>query len=301
MAVSSKLLAESALIAFPTVFVCRLALQPLEHEMVAGRHGRVTIAGLLRRARARAVAAGSPVLPVALLIVGTNGIIAMLLPYCAESFPLRVRGRATGWVAACTKAGGVVAQVLVDHGARAAAGGRRDRSWCRPRSPSSWSLVRQGDPRPRPARARSRWPRIRGNRAVDGGGAPIRVGLVGYGNAGATFHAPLIRACPRMELTAVQTSREAPTRVGSFDELIDRSDLVVVASPNQTHFAFATAALEAGKHVVVDKPFTVTLDEADELIALAARAAARAHRVPQPALGRRFPDSARDPARGSAR
>ncbi len=54
----------------------------------------------------------SPVLPVALLIVGTNGIIAILLPYAAESFPLRMRGRATGWVAACTKGGGLIAQTL---------------------------------------------------------------------------------------------------------------------------------------------------------------------------------------------
>ena len=51
-------------------------------------------------------------LPVALLIVGINGIIAMLLPYAAESYPLRIRGRATGWVAACTKAGGLAAQAL---------------------------------------------------------------------------------------------------------------------------------------------------------------------------------------------
>src|SRR3546814_15956184 len=50
----------------------------------------------------------SPVLPVALLIVGSNGVIAMLLPYCAESFPLRIRGRATGVVAACSKLGGVL-------------------------------------------------------------------------------------------------------------------------------------------------------------------------------------------------
>ena len=50
--------------------------------------------------------------PVALLIVGTNALIAMLLPYAAESFPLRIRGRTTGTVAACTKAGGMVAQFL---------------------------------------------------------------------------------------------------------------------------------------------------------------------------------------------
>jgi len=51
-------------------------------------------------------------LPVALLIVGTNALIAMLLPYTAESFPLRIRGRTTGTVAACSKAGGVFAQLL---------------------------------------------------------------------------------------------------------------------------------------------------------------------------------------------
>jgi scyllo-inositol 2-dehydrogenase (NADP+) len=97
----------------------------------------------------------------------------------------------------------------------------------------------------------------------------IRVGLAGYGLAGSVFHAPLIRACERMELSAVLTSRSVPERVSSLDELLERSDLVVVATPNTTHFALAAAALKAGKHVVVDKPFTVTVDEADELIALA--------------------------------
>jgi putative MFS transporter len=57
-------------------------------------------------------AEASPVLVIALLIVGINGIIAMLLPYAAESYPMQVRGRATGWVAACTKAGGLGAQLL---------------------------------------------------------------------------------------------------------------------------------------------------------------------------------------------
>jgi scyllo-inositol 2-dehydrogenase (NADP+) len=97
----------------------------------------------------------------------------------------------------------------------------------------------------------------------------IRVGLIGYGLAGSVFHAPLIRACARMKLAAVQTSRDVSQRVGSLDELIERSDLIVIASPNRTHFPIAKEALKAGKHVVVDKPFTVTLDEADALIALA--------------------------------
>jgi scyllo-inositol 2-dehydrogenase (NADP+) len=99
---------------------------------------------------------------------------------------------------------------------------------------------------------------------------PIRVGLVGYGLAGAAFHAPLIRACERMELAGVLASRDAPARVGSLDELIERSDLVVVASPNTSHFPVAKKALESGRHVVVDKPFTVTPEEADELIRIAA-------------------------------
>ena len=97
----------------------------------------------------------------------------------------------------------------------------------------------------------------------------IRVGLVGYGLAGSVFHAPLIRACERMELVAVQTSREAPDAVRSLEELIDRSDLVVVASPNTTHFPIAKQALEAGRHVVIDKPIAITVDEADELIRIA--------------------------------
>lgn len=65
------------------------------------------------------------------------------------------------------------------------------------------------------------------------------------------------------------TSRDAPNRVTNLDELIQRSDLVIVASPNTTHFTIAVQALKAGRHVVVDKPFTVTVDEADELIRIA--------------------------------
>jgi scyllo-inositol 2-dehydrogenase (NADP+) len=99
----------------------------------------------------------------------------------------------------------------------------------------------------------------------------IRVGIVGYGLAGSVFHAPLIGACDRMDLTAVLTSHEVPAHVDSLDELMDRSELVVVASPNKTHFPIAKAALQAGRHVVVDKPLTISVDEADALISLAER------------------------------
>ena len=99
----------------------------------------------------------------------------------------------------------------------------------------------------------------------------IKVGLVGYGLAGAVFHAPLINACDGLELAAVLTSRKAPIAVRTLDELLRSSELVVIASPNRTHFPIAKEALEAGKHVVIDKPMTVTVGEAEELIALAAQ------------------------------
>lgn len=97
----------------------------------------------------------------------------------------------------------------------------------------------------------------------------IRTGLIGYGLAGRVFHQPLIEACDRLELAAVLTSRFHPLRVTGLGDLLARADLVVIASPNQSHFPLAKTALEAGKHVVVDKPFTLTTNEAEELIAIA--------------------------------
>ena len=107
----------------------------------------------------------------------------------------------------------------------------------------------------------------------------IRVGLIGYGLAGATFHAPLIAAVPRLRIAAVGTSRADQARglgehvrvVAEPNELAaaDDVDLVVIATPNETHFPLARAALLAGKHVVVDKPLALDAEEADGLIALA--------------------------------
>jgi putative MFS transporter len=110
--VSSKLLAESALIAFPTVFVVAYLYSAWSTKWSLVGSLAVTLAGLAGVLWLELAARGSPVLPVSLLIIGTNGLIAMLLPYAAESFPLRIRGRTTGIVAACTKAGGMVAQLL---------------------------------------------------------------------------------------------------------------------------------------------------------------------------------------------
>lgn len=113
---SSRLLAESALIAFPTVFIAALLYSRWSTKWALATMIALTLAGLLLVLRLELAGGGSPVLPVALLIVGTNGIIAIVLPYAAESFPMRVRGRATGWVAACTKAGGLCAQALTISG-----------------------------------------------------------------------------------------------------------------------------------------------------------------------------------------
>jgi scyllo-inositol 2-dehydrogenase (NADP+) len=108
----------------------------------------------------------------------------------------------------------------------------------------------------------------------------VRVGLVGYGISGAIFHAPLIQSVEQLRLAAIVTSRreqverELPSVrvVSGFGELCNDPaiELVVVAAPTSTHFEIAQAALSAGKHVVVDKPFTLTVQEADALIALAA-------------------------------
>ena len=111
-------------------------------------------------------------------------------------------------------------------------------------------------------------------------GAEIRVGLIGYGLAGAAFHAPLIAATPGMRLAAIVTSnagRAAQARadhpdaeiVDSAERLWERAgelDLVVVASPNRTHVPLARAALHAGLAVVVDKPLAATADEARALV-----------------------------------
>jgi scyllo-inositol 2-dehydrogenase (NADP+) len=107
----------------------------------------------------------------------------------------------------------------------------------------------------------------------------INVGLVGYGLAGSIFHAPLIGSIPELRLSKVVTSRrdqvgsELPgvAAVSEIKDVLDDPliDLLVIASPSAKHFEHATAALLAGKHVVVDKPFATSAREADELIALA--------------------------------
>jgi MFS transporter, putative metabolite:H+ symporter len=74
----------------------------------------VTALGLvaLMLRQAGVPAASNPIIALTLLIVGSTGVISILLPYAAESYPLRIRGRATGWVAGCSKSGGLICQAL---------------------------------------------------------------------------------------------------------------------------------------------------------------------------------------------
>jgi len=114
MGVSSGLLAASALIAVPTVFVAAWLYSRWSSK--GALIGAIALCGAgllgLIHLELSSPQDASPVLVIALLIVGINGIIATILPYAAESYPVQVRGRATGWVAACTKAGGLAAQLL---------------------------------------------------------------------------------------------------------------------------------------------------------------------------------------------
>src|SRR5437762_5720524 len=110
----------------------------------------------------------------------------------------------------------------------------------------------------------------------------IEVGLVGFGLAGRAFHAPVIRAVPGLHLAAIlqRSGTEATEKypdvriVGSLDELLSIPEmrLVVIATPNETHYLFARQCLAAGRDVIVDKPFTTTLDEAVSLVELAEKA-----------------------------
>ncbi|HKV64003.1 MAG TPA: oxidoreductase [Candidatus Acidoferrum sp.] len=107
----------------------------------------------------------------------------------------------------------------------------------------------------------------------------IEVGLVGFGLAGRAFHAPVIRAVPGLHLAAIlqRSGNEAAEKypdvriVRSMDELlaIPEIRLVVIATPNETHYPFAMQCLEAGRDVVVDKPFTTTFEEAVSLVQFA--------------------------------
>jgi scyllo-inositol 2-dehydrogenase (NADP+) len=107
----------------------------------------------------------------------------------------------------------------------------------------------------------------------------ISVGLIGFGLAGRAFHAPVIHAVSGLRLAAiVQRSGNQAAElypdvriVRSVEELLAISDiqLIVIATPNDTHYSIARQCLDAGRDVVIDKPLTPTLEEARDLVRFA--------------------------------
>ncbi|KAK4507790.1 hypothetical protein PRZ48_001525 [Zasmidium cellare] len=117
------------------------------------------------------------------------------------------------------------------------------------------------------------------------GQEPLGVGIIGYGSSARVFHIPFISASPSFQLRAVvqrQTRAGQPdaaielpdvTLYRSVDDLLqdDKVDVVIVTTPPASHFQLASEALESGKHVVVEKPFTPTYDEAEKLVQRASK------------------------------
>ena len=107
---------------------------------------------------------------------------------------------------------------------------------------------------------------------------PIRTAVIGFGLAGRVFHCPFVAAVPGLELTAIVQRSKDTAHEAYPNARILRSpeeafsdptiDLIVVGTPNETHFDLASQALQSGKHVVVDKPLTVGATAARALIDL---------------------------------
>ena len=109
----------------------------------------------------------------------------------------------------------------------------------------------------------------------------IKVGLMAYGMSGKIFHAPFFATHKGFDLVAI-TERSKNDAAKDYPGIItyrdiesllgnDQIELVVVNTPNFTHYEFAKVALNAGKHVLIEKPFSVTKAEAEELFSLAFR------------------------------
>jgi len=115
MGLASTIIAKSTLFAAPAVVAVAYLYSVWSTKWSLVTTIAITTLGLLAvllRGPAGSSILSNPILPLALLIVGSTGVISILLPYTAENYPLKVRGRATGWVAGCSKLGGLIAQGL---------------------------------------------------------------------------------------------------------------------------------------------------------------------------------------------
>ncbi|MFZ0499617.1 MAG: MFS transporter [Steroidobacteraceae bacterium] len=114
MGVAAAIIARSTLISVPVIAIAALLYSRWSTKgsllVMIGTTAVGLVAIVLRESGVRA--ASDPVLALTLLIVGTTGVISIILPYTAESYPVRIRGRATGWVAGISKSGGLVCQGL---------------------------------------------------------------------------------------------------------------------------------------------------------------------------------------------
>ena len=114
MGLAAGIITRSSLIAMPVVAVAAYLYSAWSTKGALLTMTGATALGLLLVVLRQSGLPGfaNPVLPVALLILGSTGVISILLPYSAENYPLRIRGRATGWVAGCSKSGGLLCQGL---------------------------------------------------------------------------------------------------------------------------------------------------------------------------------------------
>ncbi len=103
----------------------------------------------------------------------------------------------------------------------------------------------------------------------------IKVGLIGWGISAKVFHAPFLKASPHYEVTHVLERHKQESKamfpdadiVRNIEDLLQKDiDLVVITTPNDTHYPYTLQALEAGKNVVVEKPFTIHSRDALQLI-----------------------------------
>ncbi|MFH0756265.1 MAG: Gfo/Idh/MocA family oxidoreductase [Bacteroidota bacterium] len=107
----------------------------------------------------------------------------------------------------------------------------------------------------------------------------LNAAICSYGMSGLVFHGPLLEAHPGFKITKILERRKRESEgkhlkamiVKEYDEILEDRDiqLVVVNTPDHLHFEMAAAAIRAGKHVVVEKPFTLRADDASKLISMA--------------------------------
>ena len=112
---SSGIIAKSTLIAAPTILISTYAYSRWSTKWSLVTMVGITALGLfgvLLRGMGTVPLLSNPVVSLVMLIIGSTGVISMILPYAAEKYPIKVRGRATGWIAGCSKIGGLIAQGL---------------------------------------------------------------------------------------------------------------------------------------------------------------------------------------------